>query len=92
MENFAAINFETANGKLTSVYSIGVVIVRGGKIVDKIYRMIRPAPNYYIQWMTKIHGLTYKKDSMETEFQSIKTYPNRYRACCDLLSKLVSFL
>ena len=56
MENFAAINFETANGKLTSVYSIGVVIVRGGKIVDKIYRM------------TKIHGLTYKKDSMETEF------------------------
>ena len=37
MENFAAINFETANGKLTSVYSIGVVIVRGGKIVDKIY-------------------------------------------------------
>ena len=23
MENFAAINFETANGKLTSVYSIG---------------------------------------------------------------------
>ena len=35
MENFAAINFETANGKLTSVYSIGVVIVRGGKIVDK---------------------------------------------------------
>ena len=68
MENFAAINFETANGKLTSVYSIGVVNVRGGKIVDKIYLMIRPAPNYYNQWMTKIHGLTNNKESMEKEF------------------------
>ena len=50
MINFAAIDFETANGKRTSVCSVGVVIVREGKITNKIYRLIRPRPNYYTQW------------------------------------------
>ena len=58
MKDFAAIDFETANGKRTSVCSVGIVIVKGGKIVNKIYRLIRPAPNYYTQWTTAIHGLT----------------------------------
>ena len=52
MKDFAAIDFETANGKRTSVCSVGVVIVRNGKIVKKIYRLIRPCPNYYTQWTT----------------------------------------
>ena len=58
MINFAAIDFETANGKRTSVCSVGVVIVREGKITNKIYRLIRPRPNYYTQWTTAVHGLT----------------------------------
>ena len=58
MKDFAAIDFETANGKRTSVCSVGVVIVRNGKIVKKIYRLIRPCPNYYTQWTTAVHGLT----------------------------------
>ncbi len=33
--NFAAIDFETANNERSSVCSVGVVIVRGGEIVDK---------------------------------------------------------
>ena len=56
MKDFAAIDFETANGKRTSVCSVGVVIVRNGKIVKKIYRLIRPCPNYYTQWTTAVHG------------------------------------
>ena len=66
MKDFAAIDFETANGKRTSVCSVGIVIVKGGKIVNKIYRLIRPAPNYYTQWTTAIHGLTYD-DTMEAD-------------------------
>ena len=54
MKDFAAIDFETANGKRTSVCSVGVVIVRNGKIVKKIYRLIRPCPNYYTQWTTAV--------------------------------------
>ncbi len=38
MENFAAIDFETANEQRTSVCSVGVVIVRNGEIADSYYR------------------------------------------------------
>lgn len=38
MQNFAAIDFETANNEQSSVCSVGVVIVRGEEIVDKFYR------------------------------------------------------
>ncbi len=58
MQDFAAIDFETANGQRSSVCSVGIVIVRGGKIVDKFYSLIRPTPNYYTFWTTKVHGLT----------------------------------
>ena len=56
MENFAAIDFETANNERTSVCSVGVVIVRDGKIVDSFYSLIQPEPNYYCYWNTKVHG------------------------------------
>ena len=37
MKDFAAIDFETANGKRTSVCSVGVVVVRGGEVTDSFY-------------------------------------------------------
>ena len=58
MENFAAIDFETANEQRTSVCSVGVVIVRDGEIVDHYYSLIRPEPEYYSYWNTRVHGLT----------------------------------
>ncbi len=58
MQNFAAIDFETANGRRSSVCSVGIVIVKEGKIVDKFYSLIEPIPNYYIEATSKIHGLT----------------------------------
>ena len=58
MENFAAIDFETANDTRSSVCSVGVVVVRNGKITDKFYSLINPFPNYYEDWATDIHGLT----------------------------------
>ena len=58
MLNFAAIDFETANHHPTSVCSVGVVVVRNGQIVDKIYRLIHPEPEWYSYWNTQIHGLT----------------------------------
>lgn len=58
MRDFAAIDFETANAERTSVCSVGVVIVRDGRIVGREYRLIHPYPNYYSRWTTAIHGLT----------------------------------
>lgn len=42
MQDFVAIDFETANGRRSSVCSVGIVVVRGGEIVDKLYS-INPA-------------------------------------------------
>jgi DNA polymerase-3 subunit epsilon len=56
--DFAALDFETANCNPSSICSAGVVIVRNGKIADKIYRLIRPEPEWYSFWNTQIHGLT----------------------------------
>ena len=71
MKNFAAIDFETANGQRTSVCSIGVVIVRNGEITDKIYRLIRPRPNYYTYWTTSIHGMNFADTAEEQEFPEV---------------------
>jgi DNA polymerase-3 subunit epsilon len=58
MQNFAAIDFEIANGYRSSICSVGVVIVRNGEITEKIYRLVRPEPDYYWRGFTQIHGLT----------------------------------
>ena len=58
MKDFAAIDFETANEQRTSVCSVGVVIVRDGEIVDHYYNLIRPEPEFYTYWNTRVHGLT----------------------------------
>ncbi len=60
MKDFAAIDFETANGRRTSVCSVGVVVVRGGEVTDTLYRLIRPRPNFYSRFTTAIHGLSYE--------------------------------
>ena len=64
MENFAAIDFETANNERSSVCSVGVVIVRNGEIVDSFYSLIQPEPNYYNYWCSQVHGLT-REDTEE---------------------------
>ena len=46
MQDFAAIDFETANNYRSSVCAVGVVIVCGGRIVDKFYSLIKPEPEY----------------------------------------------
>ena len=46
MKDFAAIDFETANGQRSSVCSVGVVIVRGGQVVDRFYSLIYPYPEF----------------------------------------------
>ena len=58
MTDFSAIDFETANCNPSSVCSVGVVIMRNGIIAEKIYRLIRPEPEWYSYWNTQVHGLT----------------------------------
>jgi DNA polymerase-3 subunit epsilon len=57
MKDFVAIDFETANNERSSVCSVGIVIVRDGKIVDKFYSLIKPEPEYFNYWCSQVHGL-----------------------------------
>ena len=63
MKDFAAIDFETANSQMCSVCSVGVVIVRDGVITERIYELIKPEPEWYAYWNTRVHGLM-EKDTM----------------------------
>jgi DNA polymerase-3 subunit epsilon len=71
MKNFAAIDFETANGNLSSVCSVGVVIVRDGEMGEKIYRLIRPEPEWYSYWNTRVHGLTAEDTANASVFPDV---------------------
>lgn len=58
MHDFAAIDFETANGNPSSVCSVGIIVVKNGEVTDRIYRLIHPCPNYYSPRNIEVHGLT----------------------------------
>lgn len=57
MKDFAAIDFETANECRSSVCSVGVVVVRGGEVVERFYSLIHPEPEYYRWFCQQAHGL-----------------------------------
>lgn len=68
LEDFAAIDFETANRELTSICAVGVVVVRGGELCDSYYHLVRPEPEYYIRQFTAIHGISYEDTMSEPNF------------------------
>ena len=82
MRDFAAIDFETANGFRSSVCSVGIVIVKDGRIVDKFYSLIRPRPNYYSYFTTAIHGL----DHIDTDYEA--SFPEVWARVSDKLKGL----
>ncbi len=65
MTDFVAIDFETANNNRSSVCSVGIVVVRGGKVVAREHRLVRPVPNFYSPYCTAVHGMTRR----DTDFQ-----------------------
>jgi DNA polymerase-3 subunit epsilon len=71
LTSFAAIDFETANCYPSSICSAGVVIVREGAVAEKIYRLIRPEPEWYQYWNTRIHGLTVEDTANEPTFPCV---------------------
>lgn len=82
MTDFAAIDFETANGRRSSVCSVGIVIVRGGMVVDKFYSLIRPVPNYYSWFCQQVHGLN------RCDTDAAPTFPDVWAQIVDRLEGL----
>lgn len=82
MLNFAAIDFETANGNPCSVCSVGVVVVRNGRVTDKFYRLIHPVPNYYSPTNVSVHGLN------RTDTDEADTFPEVWAEVVQLIEGL----
>ena len=58
MNDFVAIDVETANNEPSSICAIGAIKVREGVIVDSIYTLVCPEPEYYSRFCTAVHGIT----------------------------------
>ncbi len=71
LRDFAAIDFETANEQMSSICSIGIVVVRNGLIADRFYSLVQPEPNYYRYGNSLIHGITYEDTINERVFSKV---------------------
>lgn len=71
MLDFTAIDFETANQHRTSVCSVGLVAVRGGKVVERVYELIRPRPNFYTRFNTAVHGMSFDDTADAPDFPDV---------------------
>lgn len=65
MRDFVAIDFEVANNEPSSICSVGIVVVREGRVQQRVHRLVRPVPNYYMYHNTRVHGMTRR----DTDFQ-----------------------
>lgn len=69
MTRFAAIDFETANYRGDSACAVGVVIVEAGRIVERIYELIRPPSRQFS--FTHIHGLIWDDVKSARDFAAV---------------------
>ncbi len=82
INSFAAIDFETANECLSSICSVGVVVVRDGIVEEKYYSLIQPEPNYYNYRNVMVHGIT------DRETQNERVFPYVWREIEPLIDGL----
>lgn len=77
MQDFAAIEIQTANHSPASICAIGIVVVHNGRVTNKIYRKVRPTPNFYAGWAVALHGITYEDTADEPDF--VEVWESIYR-------------
>jgi DNA polymerase-3 subunit epsilon len=57
MNDFVAIDFETATGYRNSACAVGIVTVKNGVIIDKFYSLIQPPENTYWWRNIQVHKI-----------------------------------
>ena len=72
MNDFVAIDVETANGEPSSICAIGAVKVTDGVISDRFYELVKPEPEYYFRHFTlNIHGIDRKDTENARVFSDV---------------------
>ncbi|MCL6088140.1 MAG: 3'-5' exonuclease [Actinobacteria bacterium] len=66
--NLIAIDFETANEKLSSACALGIAVIKNNKITKNIYWLIKPPELYFRPFNTHIHGISEKNVEKKPEF------------------------
>lgn len=78
MQNFTAIDFETAQGKRWSICQVGLVRVESGVITKELNILVQPPDNYYWGRFTDIHGIsaldTFNQPFFGDIWEEIKPY------------------
>jgi DNA polymerase-3 subunit epsilon len=69
---FVALDFETANGKRTSICSVGMVKVVNHEIVETFYTLVNPN-DYFSQQNIAVHGI--HPEEVETSPTFTEVYP-----------------
>lgn len=72
MDNFVAIDVETANNHPTSICAIGAVKVIDGAIAGSFYELVKPEPEFYFRHFTEnIHGIGRKDTENARTFDRV---------------------
>lgn len=88
LDDFVAIDFETATGLMTSACALGMVKVIDGEIVQKYYTIINPVRDEYtdLQPNLRIHGIplsiSEKVKSFAEVFDFIRDFIGDFRIVC----------
>ncbi|MBP3774640.1 MAG: 3'-5' exoribonuclease [Bacteroidaceae bacterium] len=69
--DFVAIDFETANEHPGSICSVGMALVRQNRVTDTFYSLVRPEPEYYSYFCTRVHGLTLQDTLLADGFSAV---------------------
>ncbi len=88
--SFVAIDFETAT---TSRFpcQMGIVVVRGGEIVERKGYLIKPPENKYSRACIKVHGITPDKTMDCPEFPEVWPEIREYLRCEPLVAHNMDF-
>lgn len=69
--SFTAIDFETAQGKRSSICQIGLVRIENGIIKETMNKLVRPPDNYYFYRNIEIHGIRPEHTSNAPTFAAL---------------------
>ena len=77
--DFTAIDFETANSSPASACSVGLVRVRGGRVVATAGWLIRPLSGHdeFQEWNVRIHGIRAQ------DVRTAASWPEQFDRLCD---------
>lgn len=72
MDNFVAIDVETANNYPTSICTIAAVKVTDGCISDRFYELVKPEPEFYLRhFILNVHGIGFSDTENARTFDKV---------------------